>query len=477
MAEEEGIMVKKSEDFSEWYNQVVLKAELADFSPIKGCMVIRPYGYEIWEKIKGYLDRRIKETGHKNAYFPLFIPEKFFKKEADHVEGFSPEVAWVTHGGSSKLHEKLAIRPTSETIINHMYAQWIRSYRDLPLLINQWANVVRWETKMTKLFMRTREFLWQEGHTCHATKEEADEEMLKILDIYKEVYEELLAIPVISGYKTENEKFAGALYTTTVEALMPDGRAVQGGTSHNLGQNFAKVFNITYTDSDEKEKYVWQTSWGLTTRTIAALIMTHADDRGLVLPPRVAPIEIVIVPIVFEDKKKGVLEKAEEIRSVLEKTHSVHLDDREEYTAGYKFNHWELKGVPLRIEIGPRDIKKNQVMFVRRDTGEKTAVSMETIAEETEKTLQAIQTNLYTQAQTFLKDNTIEVHSYDELKKAIEERKMVQIPFCSSIECEERIKDDTGATSACILFEESKKGECVVCGKETDDLVYFAKHY
>ena len=477
MAEDEGITIKKSENFSEWYNQVILKAELADFSPVKGCMVIRPYGYAIWENIQGFLDRRIKETGHENAYFPLFIPETFFKKEAEHVEGFSPEVAWVTHGGDKKLSEKLAIRPTSETIINYMYSQWIRSYRDLPLLINQWANIVRWETKMTKLFMRTREFLWQEGHTCHRTKEEADEEVLKILDIYREVYEDLLAIPVIPGYKTEKEKFAGALYTTTVEALMPDGRAIQGGTSHNLGQNFAKVFDITYIDKDEKKKYVWQTSWGLTTRSVAALVMIHGDDKGLVLPPNVASIKVVIVPIIFEKEKRTVLEKANEIKQAIDKKYSVILDDREEYTAGYKFNHWELKGVPIRIEIGPRDIQKEQVILVRRDTGEKKAIKLEKILEEIETTLNSIQEDLYEKAKKLLEENIVEVNSYTDLKKAIEERKMVKLKFCCSVGCEEKIKEDTGATSSCIPFKNFEDGKCVVCGKKAKKNIYFAKHY
>jgi prolyl-tRNA synthetase len=477
MAEDEGVTVKKTENFSEWYNQVILKAELADFSPVKGCMVIRPYGYAIWENIKGYLDRRIKETGHQNAYFPLFIPEKFFMKEAEHVEGFSPEVAWVTHGGDTPLNEKLAIRPTSETIINHMYARWIRSYRDLPLLINQWANIVRWETKMTKLFMRTREFLWQEGHTCHATKEEADAEVRQMLEVYREVYEDLLAIPVIPGYKTEKEKFAGALYTTTVEALMPDGRAIQGGTSHNLGQNFAHVFEITFTDENEEERYVWQTSWGLTTRTVAALVMTHGDDKGLVLPPKVAPIKAVIVPIIFEKGKKDVLRKAREIKKQLESKFSVVLDEREEYTAGYKFNHWELKGVPLRIEIGPRDIQNDQVIFVRRDTGEKKAVKMNNMLKAAEETLTLIQQTLYERAQKFLEENIVEAASYEDVKKGITEKKMVKIPFCCSEACEEQIKDDTGATSACIPFKNSTKGNCAVCGKKTDKIVYFAKHY
>ena len=478
MSEDEGITVKKSENFSEWYNQVVLRAELADFSPVKGCMVIRPYGFQIWERIKAYLDGRIQETGHRNAYFPLFIPESLLQKEADHVEGFSPEVAWVTHGGTTPLEEKLAVRPTSETIMYTMYSKWVRSYRDLPLLINQWANVVRWETKMTKLFMRTREFLWQEGHTVHATREEADEEVLKMLHVYRDVYETLLAIPVIEGTKTDKEKFAGALYTTTVELLMPDLRAVQGGTSHNLGQHFSKVFDITFTDRDEQKKYAWQTSWGLTTRTIATLIMVHGDDKGLVLPPAVAPIQAVIVPIIFKKNKETVLSAARALHDALGRR-DIELDDREEYSAGYKFNHWELCGVPVRIELGPRDVEAGQAVLVRRDTGEKTAVPLDGIADALPALLADIQSSLFQRAKAFLVENTASLTDYDDFMAAVRDGAtgMIKVPWCGETACEEAIKDETGATSACIPFGETAEGYCIYCGKPATTVVYFAKHY
>jgi prolyl-tRNA synthetase len=478
MSEDEGITVKKSENFSEWYNQVVLRAELADFSPVKGCMVIRPYGYQIWEKIKAYLDGRIQETGHRNAYFPIFIPEGLLQKEADHVEGFSPEVAWVTHGGNTPLEEKLAVRPTSETIMYTMYSKWVRSYRDLPLLINQWANVVRWETKMTKLFMRTREFLWQEGHTVHATKEEADEEVLKMLHVYRDVYQHLLAIPVIEGTKTDKEKFAGALYTTTVELLMPDGKAVQGGTSHNLGQHFSKVFDITFTDRDEEKKYAWQTSWGLTTRTIATLIMMHGDDKGLVLPPAVAPIQVVIVPILFKKNKEEVIEAARALYDRFGRR-DIELDDREEYSAGYKFNHWELMGVPVRIEMGPRDVAAGQAVLVRRDTGEKQTVPLDGVEQALEALLADIQLSLFNSAKAFLDGHTVALDDYDAFMDTVNsgESGMIKVNWCGCTECEEAIKEETGATSACIHFGEEAHGTCIYCGKPATTVVYFAKHY
>ena len=476
MSEDLGITIRKDENFSEWYNQVVLKAELADYSPVKGCMVIRPYGYEIWENIQAFLDRRIKETGHKNTYFPLFIPESFFEREAEHVEGFSPEVAWVTHGGDTPLEEKLAVRPTSETIMYEMYSKWVRSWRDLPLLLNQWCNIVRWETKMTKLFMRTREFLWQEGHTAHATREEADEETEKILDVYREVYEYLLAIPVIPGQKTESEKFPGALQTLTLEALMPDGRATQCGTSHNLGQRFAKVFDITFIDKDEHKKYVWQTSWGLSTRSVAIMVMVHSDDKGLVIPPRVAPIQVVVIPIIFQESKEEILETAQKISGILS-DNSVVVDDREEYTAGWKFNHWEVKGVPLRIEIGPKDVKAHQVILVRRDTGEKRAVPLDDLNNTVNEMLDIIQKDMFLRARKFLEENTVNAENYDQLLQLIEERKMVRANWCGSDTCEAAIKDETGASSCCIPFNENAEGKCIYCGEDAQFVVYFAKHY
>jgi prolyl-tRNA synthetase len=476
MSEDLGITIKKAENFSEWYNQVVLKAELADYSPIKGCMVIRPYGYEVWENIQAFLDRRIKETGHKNAYFPLFIPEHFFKREAEHVKGFSPEVAWITHGGDTPLEERLAVRPTSETIMYEMYSKWIRSWRDLPLLLNQWCNIVRWETKMTKLFMRTREFLWQEGHTAHATKEGAEEEALKMLDVYKEVYEDLLAIPVIPGKKTESEKFPGALHTLTLEALMPDGRATQCGTTHNLGQHFAKAFNIMFIDRDEQKKYVWQTSWGLTTRSVATMVMVHSDDKGLVIPPRVAPIHVVIVPIIFQESKEDILGTAQNIKDMLAGV-SVVVDNREEYTAGWKFNHWEVRGVPLRCEIGPRDVKAHQAVLVRRDTGEKRAVPLDNLRETVEQLLDTIQKDMFLRAKKFLEENTVDAKDYDGLMQLVGEGKMVRVNWCGSASCEASIKDETGATPCCIPFNEESEDKCIYCGEPAQFIVYFAKHY
>ncbi|RQD69609.1 MAG: proline--tRNA ligase, partial [Tindallia sp. MSAO_Bac2] len=359
-------ITSREEDYSQWYVDVILKTEMVDYAPVKGCMVIRPYGYTLWENMQSRLDKRIKDTGHKNAYFPLFIPESLLQKEADHVEGFAPEVAWVTQGGSEKLTERLVVRPTSETIICSMYAKWIQSYRDLPVLINQWCNVVRWE-KTTRPFLRTSEFLWQEGHTAHRTEEEAQEETLKMLEVYRDFVENDLAIPVIRGRKTEREKFAGALKTYTIEALMGDGRALQAGTSHNLGQHFAKVFDITFLDQDDQLKYVWQSSWGVSTRLIGAIIMVHGDDRGLRLPPVVAPVQVIVVPIMPKKTREQVLPKAREIMDRYRDKIRMEMDERD-YSPGWKFNEWEMKGVPLRMEIGPKDLEKGHVVLVRRDT-------------------------------------------------------------------------------------------------------------
>lgn len=472
-------IASKEKNFSQWYVDVVRKAELADYTSIKGCMVIRPYGYGLWENMQAGLDRRIKETGHKNAYFPLFIPESLLKKEAEHVEGFAPEVAWVTHGGSQKLEERLAVRPTSEAIICSLYSKWIKSWRDLPILINQWANIVRWE-KVTRLFLRTTEFLWQEGHTAHKTEQEAEEETLKILNqVYRDYIEKDLAIPVIVGRKTEKEKFAGALHTYTLEALMADGKVLQVGTSHNLGQNFAKAFNIKFLDEDQKEKYVWQTSWGTTTRLVGALVMVHGDERGLKLPPKVAPVQVVIVPIMFDKTKKEVLEKAESIRTVLKKDFRVEIDIRDGYTPGWKFNEWEMKGVPLRLEIGPRDMAQKQVMLARRDTGEKTAVKEEKLVEAVKELLDNIQENLFTKAKKFLKENIRETSNYNEFKKIIEkQRGLIKTYWCGSKDCEDKIKEETKASIRCIPFEQEKvSGKCIYCGKESSTLVYFARAY
>lgn len=472
-------ITSKEKDFSQWYVDVVRKTELADYTTIKGCMVIRPYGYGLWENMQAGLDRRIKETGHKNAYFPLFIPESLLKKEAEHVKGFAPELAWVTHGGSQKLEERLAIRPTSEAIICSLYSKWVRSWRDLPILINQWVNIVRWE-KVTRLFLRTTEFLWQEGHTAHKNEQEAEEETLKILNqVYRDYIENDLAIPVIVGRKTEKEKFAGALHTYTLEALMTDGKVLQAGTSHNLGQNFAKAFNIKYLDEDQQEKYVWQTSWGTTTRLIGALVMVHGDDRGLNLPPKVAPVQVIIIPIMFDKTKKEVRNKAEDIITILKKDFRVEIDGRDEYTPGWKFNEWEMKGVPLRLEIGPKDLAKGQVMVVRRDTGEKMAVKEEKLVETVEKLLNNIQENLFNKAKSFLQKNIREVSDYNKFKEVIEKKRgLIKTYWCGNEDCEDKIKEETKASIRCIPFEqEEASGKCIYCGKESSTLVYFARAY
>lgn len=478
---EMGITVKKSEDFSEWYTQVIVKSGLADYAPVKGCMIFREHSYAIWEKIQEVFNKRIKATGHRNVYFPMFIPESFLKKEAEHFQGFVPEVAWVTIGGDRTLEEKLAIRPTSETIMYATYAKWIRSWRDLPIKLNQWNSVVRWETEATKLFLRTREFLWQEGHTVHATKEEADHEVMEILNAYKDLMESYLAIPVLAGLKTENEKFAGALYTTTLEALMPDGKALQMGTSHQLGQNFSKVFDIKFLDQNEKERYVWQTSWGFSTRIIGAMVMVHGDDKGLILPPKVAPIQVVIVPIPYKEvDAETILTKAREIHEKLQKKGVlVVFDDRTEYTPGWKFNEWELKGVPIRIEIGPKDVKKKQLTLARRDTFERLVVKEEETMDAVSKLLEKIQENIFNRAKKFLEENITTVKTYDEFKKTLKNKGgFIKACWCSNSTCEEKIKEETGATIRVVPFEKEKPfSKCLYCGEEAKEVVYFARAY
>ncbi len=471
-----GITVKKSDDMPEWYGQVITKSQLADYAPVKGCMVIRPNGYEIWEKIMEHFNSVIKKHGVKNAYFPIFIPESFFKREAEHAHGFEPEVAWLANREDSQ--ERLALRPTSETIIYDSYSRWIRSWRDLPLKINQWCNIVRWEVSDVKLFLRSREFLWQEGHCVYETEEECDKETLIYLNEYKKLCEELLAVPVLIGKKTEKEKFAGAKYTTTIEAFMPDGKALQCGTSHNLGQGFAKAFNISYLGKDGSKQIPWQSSWGFSTRLIGAMVMTHSDDKGLVLPPRIAPIQIVIVPIFREENKKDVLEKAREIKSKL-KHHAVILDDREGYTPGWKFNDWELKGIPLRIEIGPKDIANSQAVLARRDTGEKKIVKIDKFSEEVKETLIDIQKSLYNKAKSFLDSSIQRANNWDEFRKITDSRQIALADFCGEISCEEEIKAETGGvTSRCIPFEQQKHIEkCVHCGKDGRFTIYFSKCY
>jgi prolyl-tRNA synthetase len=481
MAEQEGITVKKSENFSEWYTQVVTKSRLIDYGPVQGTIVLREYAYEIWEKIQEIFNRMIKSTGHKNVYFPLLIPESFLKKEAEHFSGFVPEVFWVTHAGEDKLGERLAIRPTSETIIYYFYSKWIRSWRDLPVLLNQWCNILRAEIKSTKPFIRTSEFLWQEGHTAHATKEDADKEVMLILNFYRELIENYLAIPVMVGKKTEREKFAGAFYTTTLEAIMPDGKALQMGTSHNLGQNFSKPFEIKFIDKDEKEKYVWTTSWGITTRLIGAMVMVHGDDKGLVLPPKVAPYKVVIVPIFYTEKERvAVLKKANGIFELLENNGiRTIIDDRMEYTPGWKFNEWEMKGVPVRLEIGPKDVKQRQLVLVRRDTGGKMTVKEKDVVKEINSLLEDMQKNLFKRAKKFLEEHTTTVRDFNEFKKTLEEKGgFVRACWCGEEKCEEKIKEETSATIRLIPFEKEKVfSDCIYCGKKAKEVVYFSKSY
>jgi prolyl-tRNA synthetase len=466
-------------DYSQWYLDVVLKAQLMDYSPVKGCMVIRPYGFALWENIQQGLDRRIKATGHKNAYFPLFIPESLLQKETEHVEGFAPEVAWVTHGGSEKLAERLVVRPTSETIICEMYSRWIQSWRDLPVLINQWCNVVRWE-KVTRPFLRTSEFLWQEGHTAHANEEEAEAETLLMLDVYRDFAESDLAVPVIPGRKTENEKFAGALRTYTIEALMSDGKALQAGTSHNLGEHFARVFDITYLDKDGTLKYVWQTSWGVSTRLIGAVIMVHGDDRGLALPPVIAPVQVVLVPIAPRQVRETVLQQARALLAGMREAGlRVEMDDREEYSPGWKFNEWEMKGVPLRVELGPRDLESGQAVLVRRDTGEKITSPLAGLAERAALLLEEIQANMLEKARRFREENTTRTDDYEEFKRVIEEKRgLIVSHWCGGSECEQAIKEETKATIRCLPFrQENTAGKCLRCGTGSGTVAYFARAY
>jgi len=468
----------RSQDYSRWYTEVVQRAELADYAPVKGCMVIRPYGYALWENIKEALDRRFKATGHVNAYFPLFIPMSFIEKEAEHVAGFSPELAVVTHGGGKKLEEPLVVRPTSETVIGHMYAKWVRSWRDLPILINQWCNVVRWE-KRPRLFLRTTEFLWQEGHTAHATAEEALEETLRMLNIYADFAENDAAIPVIKGRKSESEKFAGAVTSYTIEAMMGNRWALQAGTSHFLGQNFARAFDIKYLDQNNELQYCWTTSWGVSTRMVGAIIMVHGDDQGLILPPRLAPIQVVIVPIwKSADERERVLAAAEEVRARLGGLR-CELDAREEYTPGWKFHHWETKGVPLRVEIGPRDVAEGQVVLARRDTGQKLAVPQQGLAERVSGLLDEIQRNLFRRAKKFLDDNSYHLDDYEEFKRIIgEDGGFIYTHWCGSADCEARIKEETKATIRCLpLDQPGTKGRCIYCGKEADQIALFARAY
>jgi prolyl-tRNA synthetase len=469
----------RKEDFSLWYQDVIQAADLAEHSPVKGCMVIKPTGYAIWENIEKILDEKIKEYNVENTYFPLFIPENFINREKEHVKGFAPEVAVVTHAGGKELKEPLIVRPTSETIMYETFSKWISSYRDLPLLINQWANVVRWELR-PRLFLRTVEFLWQEGHTVHQSEKEADEFAKKMLNMYEDFAENYLAIPVIKGTKTEKEKFAGAEVTYTAEAMMQDGKALQTGTSHNLGQNFAKTFNIKYLDIDNKEKFAWQTSWGVSTRLIGALIMAHSDDSGLVLPPKIAPIQSVITCIYKnDDEKVKVVKYAEKIKNGLEKTGiRTKIDDRD-IRFGEKLYYWEKKGVPVRVEVGPRDVDNGMIIYRRDDLTKKPyQKSVEVCVETIGKLLNEIQNNLYNRALEFQKKNTVEVDTLDEFKKAINDGKFVYAHWCGDTKVEEKIQEEFGATIRCISFDQKKEiGKCIYSGKESAGRVLFAKAY
>lgn len=488
------VLPKRSEDYSLWYNELVKKADLAENSAVRGCMIIKPYGFSIWEKMQRELDDMFKETGHQNAYFPLFIPKSYLSKEADHVEGFAKECAVVTHyrlkndengkgivvDPDAKLEEELIVRPTSETIIWNTYKNWVQSYRDLPLLINQWANVVRWEMR-TRLFLRTAEFLWQEGHTAHATKQEAIEETEQMINIYAEFAEEFMALPVIKGLKSESERFAGALETYCIEGLMQDGKALQAGTSHFLGQNFAKAFDVKFATKEGKQEYVWGTSWGVSTRLMGALVMAHSDDEGLVLPPRLAPIQVVIVPIYKTDEEQQkIAEVAENLKKSLKKKRiTVKFDDRDTHKPGFKFAEWELKGVPLRIAIGPRDLENGTVELARRDTKEKQTVNIEGIESNIEDTLELIQENIYKKAKDFRTENTYEVNTYEEFKSQLEKTGgFISAHWDGTAETEEKIKEETKATIRCIpLDAKEENGKCIYSGKPSNKRVLFAKAY
>ena len=464
------------EDFAQWYTDVVKKAELMAYSSIKGCMIFKPAGYAIWENIQAEMDRRFKETGVENVYMPMFIPESLLEKEKDHVEGFAPEVAWVTQGGLNELQERLCVRPTSETLFCDFYKDEIQSYRDLPKLYNQWCSVVRWE-KETRPFLRSREFLWQEGHTAHATAEEAQERTIRMLNVYADFCEEVLAIPVIRGQKTEKEKFAGAESTYTIEALMHDGRALQAGTSHNFGDGFAKAFDIQYTDRDNKLKYVYQTSWGSTTRLIGAIIMVHGDDSGLVLPPRVAPTQVMVIPI--RQTKEGVLAKANELKDALSAVCRVKIDESDK-SPGWKFSEQEMRGIPIRVELGPKDIEAGKCVLVRRDTREKTIVMLDEVTTAVPKLLEAIQNDMFARAKAHRDAHISDAHDYEEFKEAVETRPgFIRGMWCGDQACEDKIKEETTATSRCIPFHDTERiaSTCVCCGKPAKSLIYWGKAY
>ena len=480
MGKEAGITVKKNDDFSEWYTQIVIKAELADYAPVKGLIVLRPDGYSIWESLKASMDSKLAATGHRNGFLPVLIPESLLGKEKEHFTGFNPEVFWVTHSGDGEIGDRLALRPTSETLAYTMYAKWIRSWRDLPLKINFWNSALRAEIKGTKPFLRTSEFLWQEGHTAHADKDEAEKEVTDILEIYKKTVEEELAIPVITGRKSEKEKFVGAVYTLTMESLMPDGKALQMGTSHFLGQNFSKPFEVKYADKNNVESFVWQTSWGVSWRLIGGMIMVHGDDKGLVLPPRVAPIQVVIIPIYHSDEEeKIILEKSREIElNLMDQSIRVHLDDRDQVTPGFKFNDWEMKGIPIRIELGPKDMTEGKIVLARRDTGEKRDLDIpirdNVIAEELDK----MHDDMFANAKKIFDERTTTLETYDGFKTELEKGMLIKAPICDNPSCEEKIKEETGADIRVIPDDcEDDDSKCIYCGVQSKIRPLFARGY
>ena len=480
MGKEIGITVKKSDDFSEWYTQTVIKSELVDYAPVKGLIVLRPDGYSIWESLKSSLDIKFIATGHRNGFLPTLIPESLLAKEKDHFAGFNPEVFWVTKSGDSELGDRLALRPTSETLAYTLFSKWIRSWRDLPLKINFWNTALRAEIKATKPFLRTSEFLWQEGHTVHVEKEEAEKEVMDILELYKKTVEEELAIPVITGKKSEKEKFVGAVYTLTMESLMPDGKALQMGTSHFLGQNFSKPFDVKYADKENVETYAWQTSWGVSWRLIGGMIMVHGDDKGLVLPPRVAPIQVIIIPIYYSDEHKEEIEKiSKEIEKQLREVKiRVQVDNREQLTPGFKFNDWEMKGIPLRIEIGPKDLEKNQVTFARRHNRQKDDQKITGLVDRVVSELDKIHNDMFADAEKILRDKTVRVFNYDDFKTELEKGRLIKAPICDNPICEEKIKEDTGADVRVITDDaEDTNSKCIKCSNESVISPLFARGY
>ncbi len=479
MSKEVGITVSKNDNFSEWYTQVVIKTELVDYAPVKGLIVLRPDGYSIWESIKESLDKKLKETGHRNGFLPVLIPESLLAKEKEHFEGFNPEVFWVTHSGTSEIGDRLALRPTSETLAYSLFSKWIRSWRDLPLKINFWNSALRAEIKGTKPFLRTSEFLWQEGHTVHATKDEAEKEVADILELYKKTIEEELAVPVVTGKKSEKDKFVGAVYTNTLESLMPDGKALQMGTSHFLGQNFSKPFDVKYLDENNSETFAWQTSWGVSWRLIGGMIMTHGDDKGLVLPPKVAPIQVVIIPIYYsKEDKENVLQKACQIKDSLSNNDiRVHLDDREQLTPGFKFNDWEMKGIPIRIEIGPKDIAKNQIVLARRHNQTKISLDIDGLTEKTLSELKNIQKEMFDAAKKILDERVVRVSEYQQFKKELENGKMIDCSWCGNQTCEDKIKEETGADLRVIPSDNTKAETCIYCKNSGTTNVLFARGY